>query len=64
MFSLAPKPRESGSTDFNLLFVPRVETHAGTRAFSVALPTVKSSNNIVSLRHHLKTHLFRLAYPS
>ena len=24
----------------------------------------KSSNSIVSFRHHLKTHLFRLAYPS
>ena len=49
-----------------------VKLYAGTRAFSVAVPTlwnslsehVKSSNSIVSFRHHLKTHLFRLAYPS
>jgi len=60
------------SSDFHLLSVPGVKTHAGTRAFSVAVPTVwnslsehiKSSNSIVSFRRHLKTHLFRLAYPS
>ena len=51
---------------------PRVETHFGTRAFSVTVPTrwnslsedVKSTNKIDSFHHHLKTHLFRLAYPS
>ena len=25
---------------------------------------IKSANNIVSFHHHLKTHLFRLVYPS
>jgi len=67
MLSLAPKPRELRSSDFHLLSVPRVKTHAGTRAFSVAVPTlwnslsehVMSSNNIVSFRYHLKTHLFQ-----
>jgi len=40
--------------------------------FSVALPSlwnslpeyVTSSNSIVSFRHHFKTHIFKLAYPS
>ncbi|KAK2173811.1 hypothetical protein NP493_848g02043 [Ridgeia piscesae] len=44
---------------------------AGTRAFSVAAPTVwntlpasvKSEGNIVSFRRHLKTYLFNAAYP-
>ena len=70
--SLAPKPRELRSSGFRLFFVPRIKTHVGTRAFSVAVPTlwnslpeyVKSSNSTVSSRHHLKTLLFRLAYPS
>jgi len=70
--SLALKPREIRSSGFHMLSVPRVKTHAGTRASSDAVPTlwnllsdhVKSSNSIVSFRHHLKTPLFRLAYPS
>jgi len=72
MLSLAPKPIELSSSGFHLLSVPRVKTHTGTRAFSVAVATlwnslsehVKSSNTTVSFRHHLKTHFFRLAYPS
>ena len=72
MFALAPKPRELTSSSFHLLSVPSVKTHIETRAFSVAVPTlwntlpehVESSNSIVSFRHHLKTHLFSLAYPS
>jgi len=71
MFSVATKFRELHSSGFQLLSVPRVKTHAGTRVL-VAVPNfwnllsehVKSSNSIVSFRHHLKTHLFRLAYPS
>ena len=71
MPSLSPKPRELRSSGFHLFSVPRVETHAGIRAFSVAVPTlwnslsehVKSSNSIVSFRHHLKTDIFRLVYP-
>ena len=72
MLSLAPKPRELRSSGFHLLSVPRVKTHAGTRAFSVAVPTlwnslsehVKSSNSIVYFHHQIKTHLFKLAYLS
>ena len=72
MLPLAPKPRELRSSGFHLLSVPRVKTDAGTRPFSIVVPTVwnslceyvKSSNSIVSFCHHLKTHPFRLAYPS
>ena len=47
------------------------KTKAGTRAFSVAAPTlwnslpvsVKSEGNIVSYRRRLKTDLFNAAYP-
>ena len=71
MLYLAPKPRELGSSGFHLLSVPRVKTNVETRAFSVAVLTlwnslsehVKSSNSIVTFRHRLKAHLFRLAYP-
>ena len=60
--------RELRSSVFHLLSVPRVKTHAGTGAFSVAVATlwnslsehVKSPNSIVSFRHPLKTHLFSL----
>ena len=46
------------------------ETKAGTRAFSVATPTVwnslpasaQSEGNIVSFRRRLKTYLFNAAY--
>ena len=73
MLSLSPKPRELRSSSFHLLSVPRVKTHAGTHAFSVAVPTlwnslsehVKSSNRIISFYYHFKTnYLFRLVYPS
>ena len=72
MLSLTPKPKELSSSGFHLLSVSRVKSHAGTPSFSIAVPTlwnlltehVKSSNSIVSFRHHLKTHLFRLAYAS
>ena len=68
MLSLAPKPRDLRSSGFHSLTVPRVKTHA----FSVAVPTlwnslsehVNSSNSTVSFCLHLKTHLFKLAYPS
>ena len=68
MLSLAPKPKELRSSGFHLS-VFRVKTHV---FFSVAVPTLwnslpghfKSSNSIVSFRHHLKTHLLKLAYPS
>ena len=63
--------RQLRSTSRNPLYIPRVKTKAGTRAFSVAAPTVwnslpasvKSQGNIVSFRRHLKTYLFNAAYP-
>ena len=63
--------RQLRSTNSNPLYIPRVKTKAGTRAFSVAAPTVwnslpasvKSQGNIVSFRQHLKTYLFNAAYP-
>ena len=55
----------------NPLYIPRVKTNAGARAFSVAEPTVwnslptsvKSKGNIVSFRRRLKTFIFNAAYP-
>ena len=72
MLSLVSKPRQLRSSGFYLLSVPGVKTHARTRAFLVAVPTlwnllpehIKPSNSIVSFRHYLKTQPFRLAYPS
>ena len=73
MFSLAPKPRELRSSGFHLLSVAKVKTQTGTRTFQLLSllfgihplnTSHKSSNSIVSFRQHLKTHLFRLAYPS
>ena len=72
--SMLTPPRNSGqlrSTTSNPLYIPRVKTKAGTRAFSVAAPTVwnslpasvKSEGNIVSFRRRLKIDLFNAAYP-
>ena len=69
MLSLASRSRGLRSSGFHFLTVPRDKTHAAI-AFSVAVPSlwnslpeyVKSSNSIVSFCHHLKTHLFRLAF--
>jgi len=71
MLTPARNPRQLRSTSCNLLFIPRVKTNAGTRAFSVAAPTlwnslpasVKLEGNIVSFRRRLKTYLFNIAYP-
>ena len=65
----ARNSRELRSTSSNPLYIPRVKTKAGTRAFSVAAPTmwnslpvsVKSEGNIVSYRRRLKTYLFNAA---
>ena len=40
MLSLPPKLRDLRSSGFQLLSVPRDKTHAGTRGFSVAVPTL------------------------
>ena len=58
-------------TPSDLLFVPKVNTNMGTRAFAVGAPTlwnmlpssVKSVENIAKFRRHLKTYLYNLAYP-
>ena len=71
MLTPARNSRELRSTSSNPLYNPRVKTKAGTRAFSVAAPTlwnslpvsVKSEGNIVSFRRRLKTYLFNAAYP-
>ena len=71
MLTPARNSRELRSTSSNPLYIPRVKTKAGTRAFSVAAPTlwnslpvsVKSEGNIVSYRRRLKTDLFNAAYP-
>ena len=59
------------SSTSDLLFVPKVNTNMGTRAFAVGAPTlwnmlpssVKSVENIAKFRRHLKTYLYNLAYP-
>ena len=43
MLSLTPKPRGLRSSGFHLLAVPRVKTHAGTPAFSIAIPILWNS---------------------
>ena len=40
MLSLAPKAQKLRSSGFHLLSVARVKTHAGTRAFLVAVHTL------------------------
>ena len=60
------------SVTSNHLYIPQVKTKAGTRAFSVAAPTLRNSlpasvkfgRNIVSFRRRLKTYFFKAAYPS
>ena len=71
MLTPARNSRRLRSTSSNPLYIPRVKTKAGTRAFSVAAPTVwnslpasvKSECCIVSFRRRLKTYLFNAAYP-
>ena len=67
----ARNSKQLRSTSSNPLYIPRVKTKAGNRAFSVAaamvwnsLPaSVKSQGNIISFRRTLKTYLFNAAYP-
>jgi len=61
----ARNSRQLRSTSSNSLYIPRVKTKAGTRALSVAAPTVwnsllasvKSEGNIISFRRRLNTYL-------
>ena len=72
MLTPARNPRQLQSTSSNLLYIPRVKTKAGTRAFSVAASTlwnllpasVNLKGNIVSFPQRLKTYLLNAAYPS
>jgi len=67
MLSLTPKPREFRSSVFFTSVCSQGKIQAGTRVifscrayFWNSLPEhVKSSNSIVSFRHHLKTHHFQ-----
>ena len=69
MLNPARNSRQLRSTSSNPLYILRVKT--GTRAFSVAAPTVwnslpasvNSEGNIVSFRRRLRTYLFNAAYP-
>ena len=71
MLTPARTSRQLRSTSSNPLYIPWVKTKAGTRAVSVATPTVwnslpasvKSEGNIVLFRQRLKTYLFNAAYP-
>ena len=64
----ARQPRQLRSSNSNLLY-PSVKTYLGTRAFSVAAPTlwnslpvsVKSVGNITTFRRKLKTCLSSIA---
>ena len=58
------------SSTSDLLFVPKVNTNMGTRAFAVGAPTLWNmfpssvkSENIAKFRRHLKTYLYNLDYP-
>ncbi|KAK2162546.1 hypothetical protein NP493_1510g00004 [Ridgeia piscesae] len=63
MLTPARNSRQLRSSRSNPLDIPLVKTKAGTRAFSVAAPTVwtslpasvKSEGNVVSFRRRLKT---------
>ena len=71
LLTLPRQPRQLRSSNSYLLFIASVKTNVGTRAFSVAAPTlwnsvpvsVKSVGNITTFRRKLKTDLFKLTYP-
>ena len=71
MLTPARNPRQLRSTRSNPLYIPWVKTKVGTRAFSVAAPTVwnslpasiKSELNILSFCRRLKIYLFNADYP-
>ena len=64
-------PRQLRSSTSQQLSIPRTKLHLGKRAFSVAahiiwnkLPTtLKSCESLASFRKHLKTYLFKIAFP-
>ena len=64
-------PRQLISSTSQQLSIPRTKLSLGRRAFSVAaliiwneLPTtLKSCESLASFRKHLKTYLFKIAFP-
>ena len=52
LLSLAPKPREPSSSGFHLS-VPRIKTHAGNHAFSVAIPKLFGIHSLNMLSHQI-----------
>ena len=64
-------PRQFRSSTSQQLSIPRTKLNLGKRAFSVAariiwheLPTtLKSCESLASFRKHLKTYLFKIAFP-
>jgi len=53
VLSLASKPRELRSSDFQLLSVPIVKTLGGTRAFSVAFQLLFAIHSLNMLSHQI-----------
>ena len=64
-------PRQLRSSTSQQLSIPRTKLNLGKRAFSVAAPiiwnelptTLKSCESLASFRKHIKTHLFKIAFP-
>ena len=64
-------PRQLRSSISQQLSIPRTKLNLGKRAFSVAAPiiwnelptTLKSCESLASFRKHLKTFLFKIAFP-
>ena len=63
--------RQLRSSTSQQLSIPRIKLNLGKRAFSVAAPiiwnelptTLKSCESLASFRKHLKTYLFKIAFP-
>ena len=67
MLTPARNSRQLRSTSSNPLYIPRVKTKAGTRAFSVAAPTVwtanvKSEGNYYSFSAYVYKYICYAAY--
>ena len=64
-------PRQLRSSTSQQLSIPSTKLNLGKRAFSVAAPTIwnenpttlKSCESLASFRKHLKTYLFKIAFP-
>ena len=64
-------PRQLRSSTSQQLSIPRTKLNLGKRAFSAAAPiiwnelptTLKYCESLVSFRKHLKTYIFKIAFP-